>query len=268
MRKYGYLFVLLIVVSLVLSLNSCKYFQDDSPLTEDDINNNESASQDNNRDNEYASLRDFEPWLTEIVAEDIVEIRIERKAFGLAPGTLNTIYYCNDAVEISRIINELKNMKMTPAVGGEEHIRGGGGSYYTITAKNGDVYYLSTANGFYRTSDVAYRLNGIPSIEDQYISEKNHSFSNYNYSFEIYTNEEPPVLIGGFDDLSSLEFSKLTAEEITNLPDEPIYTIVSGKFTLLIYSDTVFSYIRNDEMGYYRLGREMSFADYIYESEK
>ena len=256
MRKINLVFISLLVALLALSLNSCKYFENDSQPIDDNIGSSDEEST-------SVGLSDFEPWLTEIMAEDVVEIKIERKGFGLAPGTLNTIYYCNDSVEIFRIVDEFKNMKMTPAVGGEEHIRGGGGSYFTFTLEGGEVYHISTGNGFYHAPDEAYKLDSIPSIGDQYLSEKTHTFSNYNHPFEIRTCDENNTLVGGSDDLSSLEFSSLTEEEIAALPEEPIYCLTSDKFTLWIYTDTAFSYTRNDEVGYYSLGRGMSFADYI-----
>lgn len=209
-------------------------------------------------------LSALNPWIDEISADEVSELRIEQNGYGMAPGSLDGVYYFTDTEVIADILTGLKNVTIRRATESESAVCGGSGISFKITDKNGKLYTLVTSNGFYYTDDAIYKLSGIPSIPREKASQKTCSFISYGQGFDIYTNTTEPEQVGIIDYLERLEFINCTSDDVVYA--EPTHYIECwGNQKIYIYSDTVFSYCHysDDTPTFYALQRGMSFKEFI-----
>lgn len=272
MKNIRKIIAFMAVMLLVFSLVSCEYVKNILSTKENSNNNGTVTGDENKSDDENPvtgtvfnkNLSEFYPWLSEIRAEDIAELRIEDNVHGVAPGSLDTVYYFTDSSVILDIFTKLRDMKMRVAVGGEADVAGGRGKRFTFIMGEGEKYNLYISNGFLYTENQTYKLRFVPSIPKEMASEKTRCFVAYSDKFDIYTNTEEPTLVGGSDNFDELEFVVYRGNTDV-ISAEPIYYMEWSGEKMYIYSDTVFSYTPygRDEPIYYELCRGMKFSDYI-----
>ena len=203
----------------------------------------------------------LKPWINEINPEDIEELRIAYPGYGMAPGSLNGIYYFTDTEVIREVLEKLQRIKVEAATEREAAVFGGGGTNFEFKDKNGTVYKLNTGNGFYYTNNGIYKLSSLPHISKEKASQHTIFFTTYDETLEIYTNTDQYV--GIVENLGDFEFSVYSGD-IEALGDYTHY-ITWEPVTIYIYSDTVFSYPKNGygEPVFYELQRGMSFKSIL-----
>ena len=207
-------------------------------------------------------LSEYKPWLNELTADQVAEVKISSSRSGVAPGSLSYSCYFTDAEFISELLREFGDMKMRLAVNGEEMIPGGSSIVFYFITEDGESYVIGIGNG-YVWDDSGYeacKLDKIPSFSKE-DAEMTMNFEILSNEFVIYTNSESPEQVGGGDCFGSLEFVKYEGEAFT----DALYYVDCSIGRLYVYSDTVFSYAQYGSSSevFYELCRGMSFADFI-----
>lgn len=207
------------------------------------------------------ALNKLYPSVGEFNETDVLQVRCEQAAIGVAPYLLKDISYTADEADIAAAYRLLSAPMY--AISEEEGEQTGGGyvKYDFITADG--TYSVVLGNRTVWVDEQYYRLDGdliVPSSPDV----KCHSFITYseyetspNYdSYEIFPYEEDGGKIGEFTGLGEFEF-----ELCDGLPDcAPRYRLESNGLVLLILSEDRFL-IEGEEGTVCRITGEKNFSD-------
>ena len=215
----------------------------------------------------YSYLDDYEVWLNDIEPDDILEIKDISEYVAVAPGNLKTVQRTVDQDVIARMLDSYKNLIMSPI--SKEDTMIDGGSAYTVEflLKSGETKSLRFNNKNYVAGDdVYFNIKYIPSLTPYSNVTDSYSFVTYAQTFDLYTNEDDPKLLGEYSGLENLEF--VTLSDSSKMGDAEYYILFdAGK--IYIVSDTVFYVSRKpNSYEWYELADKQKFSDFGFEMAK
>lgn len=164
---------------------------------------------------EYTYLHDLDDygWVNELDKNDIIKVRYESSAAGIAPGNLVDIVYSIDPADISNLYNAIILSQYVEAKSEDAIIDGGGYKKYDFIT-NDNVYSILISNGFVKSNQnhdyIDVQETKYYKFLGEYYTFKNpslecNSFLVYNPSYKAYTVEND-TLIGEYSDLDEFEF--------------------------------------------------------------
>lgn len=193
-------------------------------------------------------LHEFEPWLLELAAEDIAEVRTVSEYLGTPPGALKTVKSTQAPEEIEAILKAFSKVTIKDVPKEEAEIEGGGAYSVEFTLKDGSKKPIRLHGGIYRygyeqeeLSVLCYfELSEIPELQSKDGVNTSYSFVTYSDTVTVYShiNGERAEL-GKLDLLSEIEFEIIDYDGQFNLEDY-IYTAESDVGVLFIYDDKHF----------------------------
>lgn len=178
-------------------------------------------------------LSDVIPWLNELSADDVTEIRTTSGYYGVVPGTPIDVTTITGET-ISSFLNAYKNA--TVAEKEFDYIDGGGYTTVKFTLSSGETKVLSISNGDYHdTANDKYYSVKVPRDfnGDDVIS--TYAFSVYEPAFPVYKNDSK---IGSITDVGDWRFT--FADAPASASNAPTHKIVVDFGNILIYNDTLF----------------------------
>lgn len=193
-------------------------------------------------------LTEFEPWLAEVSADDIAQIKQSDEIAGIAPGNFIDHYTVTDSESIAQIFLDYQRVSMRMCQE-DCFVTGGLSRTVTFTMKDGSVRTLSFYQGLYMpdvfSSFTHFHVNTMPTLTDYSTAVKSYSFITVSGNcdiFEIdYENGGQTVQqVGEGTFLADLEF----VEYHGDLPEDgPIYIIPEDKPVYFIFA---FYYIQGE----------------------
>ena len=193
-----------------------------------------------------------------ISINDIVEVRKETGAIGVAPGMLTNITYSTD-MEDKNMLLSLLEMTVYEDVTNNWQIDGGGYTLYSIITNN-QRYDIEITNGYISINQKHYKFLG-EYVSFEYLSSQAYSFITYLdnatvYRLDwIYSDLVEAEKICEIDNISSLEFVEFdwTSDNLAT------HEIVTEFDSLYVYDSDVFYYdgkhykITNDNFSFYEM---------------
>lgn len=203
------------------------------------------------------NLNELYPWINELNAEDVKEVRCEFAYIGVGPGHLKDISYSTDEADVENAFKILSSSAeaISPAEGAID-----GGFYvkydfinengtYSVTISNGNLYI---GNKCYKLVDGTYRLKS-PYVEcHSFITQ---SFAPYE-SYEIYAYGNESVKIGDYDGFGEFEFQKYEGV----IDKTPSYRLKNDAVELLILSDKLFVIEEEDKTCAFQITGDKDFS--------
>lgn len=205
-------------------------------------------------------LKDYASWLTELNAENIVEIKTTFKYVGVAPGRLKDISKTTDKTVIEEVLKKYLNVEMRGVSRSETDVDGGSAFTIEFTRADGTVHQLYFNNGFYvyglneeEISALCYfQLYTIPSLEEYDGVEKSNGFITYIGKGTVYDGENNFVCELPIDEL---EFVELAAG--TGVGAVVEYTVETEFGTLIFASNKIFYFEEKDSGCYQLVGKNL-----------
>ncbi len=152
------------------------------------------------------NLHEIESWLAHLETSGVTEISIENGYLGAAPGTKSKIEYTDNASEINRLADELKNASIELAEDGSWEIDGGSFKSITISLKSGDKHSIYLGNGFYKSGAGYYRVSISPAISEEKVTRVDFNYGTYNGTqvlmTDVYGAYDAVVWAEAIEDLS------------------------------------------------------------------
>lgn len=210
-----------------------------------------------------ATLSSLYPWIAALHKEDILEIRMETAAIGVAPGHFREISYSADRDDIKNVYEEilLSSVKEIPESEGE--ITGGGYVQYDFFTK-GDTFSLNVSNGTVYVNGVYYlfekkllKLNSATTECNAFITYAD--MTDRWDSFAVYTCGAEGVKLGEFKGLGAFEFTEYTGECDRNAK----LRLVSDTVNLNILSENLFMIEDDYVLRVFQLTGEKNFLEFF-----
>ena len=203
-------------------------------------------------------LHEYEPWLLELEAEDIAEIKTTFEYVGVAPGRFKDISSTTDKTVIADVLCKYAGQQMQYVEREETYVDGGNAFTIEFILTDGTVKNFNFNNGFYaygldqdEVSALCYfELNTIPTLKGYDNITMSYSFVMYNDIGKVYSNGNLLCEIP----LNELEFVELTDVEFGVSSWEKYY--IETEFGGLSFFSDTFFYIYYDSVGttdYYQL---------------
>ena len=224
-----------------------------------------------------AYLHEFENWISNLMVDDVKEIKTTTEFIGVAPGRFKDIQRTTDKAVIADVINDYKSIIMTSVAREDAEIEGGGAFTIEFILANGDVQKIYFNNGIYDgnvtkpelSSLQYYRVETIPTLEKYRNVKNSYSFITYRSTYELFTIDDEKV--GEFYGLDKFEFVERGETEIPDgetaiPPEEPTHYIVGDVGTMFICSDKVFYMENNGQRTYYELVGKVDFSQLFNDS--
>ncbi len=158
-------------------------------------------------------LDDYQ-WVNELDKNNIIKVKYESSAIGIAPGNLINIVYSTDSEDISKLYDAII-LTQYVETDMEYAVMDGGGyrKYEFITDDKTYSVYLS--NGFI-TSQQNHSSADVTELKYYKFLGEHYTFTNpslecnsflvYNDTYQVYTTEDD-TLIGEYEDLQEFEFA-------------------------------------------------------------
>lgn len=214
---------------------------------------------------EYIALQylDDYKWASELNKEDILEVRYESSAVGIAPGNLVDIKYSNDSSDISNLYDTLI-LGIYVKTDMENAVMDGGGYIKYSFITNDNVYEIYLLNGFILNAPDKV----IASFEFEYYEflGKTYQFNNpylecnsflvYNTNYEAYTADND-TLIGEYDDLDEFEFVPYDGGIPGKLTP---YYIETSFGRIYIHTNNIFYFKDGNSFTYYKIVSDKDFS--------
>ena len=219
-------------------------------------------------------LHEYAPWLLELEAEDIAEIKTTFEYVGVAPGRLKDISRTTDKVVIADVLGNYASLQMQYVEREETYVDGGSAFAIEFILTDGTVKKLDFNNGFYAygldQDDISahrfFELDSIPTLEGYDNLEKYNKFITYSSGGTAFEHfGEDNKLIGNADGIDLLEFVALLEGEIGLLNSTYKYTIRTEFGTLYVYNEAIFGFsgLADEAQKYYKLVNGKSFSEII-----
>ncbi len=207
-------------------------------------------------------LFNMEPWISELNADSVSQIKLSNEIAGVAPGMLNEHFYTNDPEAIQRIVAKLRSLIIEPVPREEAQVSGGSTRIISLRLLDGREYVVSAYSGVYNYGDLYFKLTEpLPSLNDNEINLATFSFVTYPFS-EIYKFYSDGELIGEYSDIGEYEFQKYEGEVSGQTSDYLECTFG----TIDIYDERIFSLWQGGSVvGYYKLTADKTFAELLSE---
>ena len=211
---------------------------------------------------ETISLTEFASWLTELNAENVVEIKTTFEYIGVAPGRLKDISKTTDKIVIADVLKEYVNIEMREFAREDTYIEGGSAFTIEFTLTDGTIKELYFNNSFYayglyedEISALCYfKLNSIPTLKNYDNVAKSKEFITYIGTGTVYDKDNNAVCEIPIDKLEFVESDGCVDAVVTGY----YYTVETEFGTLYFdYSNDLF-YLQFDDgkdnyREYYRL---------------
>ncbi|MBQ7913421.1 MAG: hypothetical protein IJ308_06760 [Clostridia bacterium] len=175
-------------------------------------------------------LTEFEPWLAEISAEDIAEIKESNEIAGIAPGHLITHYTVTDGESISQLLRRYQSLGMRLCKD-DCYVTGGLSRTVTITLKGEVTQTMNFYQGLYMPTSFSslthYHVENMPSVAECTNAATSYSFITISGNCDIfeldYENGGEAHQVGEGNFLADLEFAEYHGAVPENLP--PYYIL-------------------------------------------
>lgn len=158
-------------------------------------------------------LDDYE-WVNELDKNDIIKVKYESSAIGIAPGNLINIVYSTDPEDISKLYDAIILAQYVETDMEYAVMYGGGYRKYEFIT-NDKTYFVYLSNGFI-TSQQNHSLADVTELKyfkflGEYYTFTNpslecNSFLVYNNTYKAY-NAEDDTLIGEYEGIGEFEFA-------------------------------------------------------------
>lgn len=211
----------------------------------------------------YEMLSSLYPWIGSMREEDILEIRMETAAIGVAPGHFREISYSTDRDDIKNVYEEilLSSVKEIPESEGE--ITGGGYVQYDLSTKD-DTFSLFISNEnvyvngiYYHFEKKLYQLSSATQECSAFITYPD--MTDRWDTFAVYTCGSESVKLGEFKGLSAFEFTEYTGECDMNAK----LRLVSETVKLKILSENLFMIEDDYVLRVFRITGEKNFSEFF-----
>lgn len=201
------------------------------------------------------TLNELYPWINELKEEDIVKVRSERSAIGVAPGHLKNISYSTDGADIQNVYRLLFST-LYQISSSEGQMDGGRCVKYDFFTKDNQTVSITVSNNTVMINNRYYKFSDYFNYKFQYSELDCHSFITYVDAYEIYTYANESVKIGDYEGLGEIEFE--VYEGI--IETSPKFRLKSFAVNLLILSKDQFVIEGEDNTIIYRITGEKDFS--------
>lgn len=207
-------------------------------------------------DDSYVYMKDLYEWVNYLNFDNVIEVRREEAAIGVAPGTLTNIVYSKNSSDIEKAFMVL-NSPFYEVSCGQGEIDGGGYVEYTyITLDN--KYTIKICNDILFYEGKYYHIINDTTSFDEDIPVY-HSFITYNNTFKAYDNKM--VFIDEFDGLNEYEFI-----EYVSTDGDFVYNLNTGYIEtdfgmITIYNTNVFYINDGSTNRWYQIVRGDGFKE-------
>ena len=214
-------------------------------------------------------LTEFEPWLAEVSADDIAQIKQSDEIAGIAPGNFIDHYTVTDSESIAQIFLGFQRMSMKMCQE-DCFVTGGLSRTVTFTMKDGSVRTLSFYQGLYMPASFSslthFHVNTMPTLTAYSTAVKSYSFVTVSGNcdiFEIdYENGGQTVQqVGEGTFLADLEFVEYHGDVLDgDVPDyepvhKPVYFIFAFYYIQGEYFEDEFRIYVQDKSLFYMWNR-------------
>lgn len=221
----------------------------------------EGDNQDGTETHHYTLLSALYPWIESLKEEDILKVRTETAAIGVAPGHFRNIAYSTDREDIKNVyeIILLSSVKEVSESGEE----GGGYVQYDIYTKDG-TFTLTFSNenvsvngAFYHFEEKLYTLCSASTECKAFITYAD--MTDMWDSFAVFTCGAESANLGEFKGLSSFEFAEYTGECDMNVK----LRLVSETVNLRILSEEFFMIEEDYTFRVFEITGERDFSEFF-----
>lgn len=211
----------------------------------------------------YEMLSSLYPWIGSLREEDILEIRMEIAAIGIAPGHFREISYSTDRDDIKNVYEEilLSSVKEIPEDEGE--ITGGGYVQYDFSTKD-DTFSLFFSNENVYVNGIYYhfekklcRLSSPKQECSAFITYPD--LTDRWDTFAVFTCGSDSVKLGEFKGLGAFEFTEYTGECDMNAK----LRLVSDTVNLRILSENFFMIEDDYVLRVFQITGEKNFSEFF-----
>ena len=230
-----------------------------------------SCGDDNGRDIEFSedvNLPRFEPWLNELSAANVTEVKNVTEYIGIKPGNFKEITSTKDSLAIEEILVACKKIGMREITEEEAQIDGGMGFTVEFVLDDETVRSIYFNNWNYTDGNGNYyTLDSLPRIPSEFDPDLSYSFITLKNSHKVYGADDSEM--GELVELGDLEFTEYEGDlfligGITQTVTPKSY--IETEFgRIYICSEKVFRFADVD-MGierYYELTEGASFKSFI-----
>lgn len=211
----------------------------------------------------YEMLSSLYPWIGSLREEDILAIRMETAAIGVAPGLFREISYSTDRDDIHNVYEEilLSSVKEIPEDEGE--ITGGGYVQYDFSTKD-DAFSLFFSNENVYVNGVYYHFEkklcrlSSPKQECSAFITYPEMTDRWD-SFAVFTCGSDSVKLGEFKGLGAFEFTEYSGECDMNAK----LRLVSDTVNLRILSENFFMIEDDYVLRVFQITGEKNFSEFF-----
>ena len=209
---------------------------------------------------EGAFLHEYEGWLLDLTAEDVLEIKNVFEGIGIAPGSLKTIKRTTDKAVIADVLESYSLATMTAMPYGDAQIVGGSGFTIEFLLADGTAKSIrfNNYNYAYRPSENArpsryFKMDLIPTLESKPYNNVQYlqGFVTYAAWGAVYSGG---ALLGKVP-IEEIEF--ITLEKDPGVSETEIYRVETMFGDLIFYTDTVFYVEGKNETKYQLIGMDL-----------
>lgn len=209
----------------------------------------------------YTLLSTLYPWIESFKEEDILKVRTESAAIGVAPGHFRNIAYSTDREDIKNVYEKilLSSVKKVSESGEE----GGGYVQYEIYTNDG-TFTLTFSNkciyadgAFYHFEEKLYTLCSASTECKAFITYAD--MTDMWDSFAVFTCGAESVNLGEFEGLSSFEFTEYTGECDMNVK----LCLVSETVNLKMLSEKFFMIEGDQTSRVFEITGERDFSEFF-----
>lgn len=182
-------------------------------------------------------MSDFNPWLKNTDASQVVKVEEIHRYFGIAPEQEMTSYYSTDADVIAEYMEWCNRMRLVPELGFSGLVAGGGSTTMVFTFADGSTKEIYTKHGVYTKDNISYRVR----VSSDFDLSNMNRFCRFNVSEEGYSiygcTDEPTLVKKAENGASELGFVKYENEQ--NPEIEPTHYLEASFGTVYFYSETL-----------------------------
>ena len=211
----------------------------------------------------YEMLSSLYPWIGSLREKDILGIRTESAAIGVAPGHFREISYSTDRGDIQNVYEEilLSSVKEIPEDEGE--ITGGGYVQYDLSTKD-DTFSLFFSNENVYVNGIYYhfekKLCHLSSPKQECSAFITYPDMTDRWdTFAVYTGGSEGVKLGEFKGLGAFEFTEYTGECDMNVK----LRLVSETVNLRILSENFFMIEDDSVFRVFQITGEKNFSEFF-----
>lgn len=218
-------------------------------------------AQDGGEEPHYEMLSALYPWIGTLREEDILKIRMETAANGVAPGHFRNIAYSSDREDVRNVYEEILLSSVKEISESEEE--GGGYVQYDLCTKDG-TFTLTFSNENVYVNGVSYHFE-----EKLYqlcsASTECNAFITYADmtdmwdTFAVFTCGAESVKLGEFKGLGAFEFTEYTGECDMNVK----LRLVSDTVNLKILSENLFMIEDDYTLRVFEITGEKDFSEFF-----